>query len=161
MQATTCLCTAVNRFALPCLFVSPSAPTPPPAPPPPVALIDYSESRSTYGEPVSGNLLTNALPPPGTTTTVVAFSIAGMPTTYTPGPAAVTVTDPSTGKTAGTLVISSDGTYTFTPAAGFAGSVPTVTYTVRSSDGQTDPSQLVIDVLQSECVGYCPVEHRA
>ncbi|MEQ6289770.1 tandem-95 repeat protein, partial [Vogesella sp. GCM10023246] len=45
----------------------------------------------------------------------------------------------------GTLKLSSDGSYTFTPAANYNGSVPTVTYTV--SDGvSTDTSTLKITV---------------
>jgi hypothetical protein len=69
---------------------------------------------------------------------------------YTPGPTPVTVTDPITGKVTGTIVMLPDGTTTFTPAPGFTGPVPAISYTVTSSDGQVSPSALDITVLPGE-----------
>ncbi|WP_297081708.1 CshA/CshB family fibrillar adhesin-related protein [uncultured Demequina sp.] len=45
----------------------------------------------------------------------------------------------------GTLAIATDGSYTFTPAAGFSGPV-TADYTVEDADGQTATATLTIDV---------------
>ena len=39
----------------------------------------------------------------------------------------------------GTLVIGANGAYTFTPAANYNGTVPTVTYTVTDGSGTTTP----------------------
>jgi hypothetical protein len=36
---------------------------------------------------------------------------------------------------------------TFTPAAGFTGQAPAISYTVQSSDGQVSPGALAVTVL--------------
>ncbi|MFH5770660.1 Ig-like domain-containing protein, partial [Streptococcus agalactiae] len=46
----------------------------------------------------------------------------------------------------GTLTLRSDGTYTFTPAADWNGTVPTVSYTVSDGEGGSDTADLVITV---------------
>ena len=56
------------------------------------------------------------------------------------------VTDPVTGVVTSTVVVRPDGTYTFTPAPGFVGPVPPITYTVTASDGQAKDSVLDITV---------------
>lgn len=111
-------------------------------------LLDGNEATTTLGsQPVSGSLLANALPPNGTTVSVASFTLPGSSVVYTPGTTPVTVTDASTGAVVGSLVVQTDGSYSFTAAVGFSGTVPPVTYVVRSSDGQTNPSILVVDVL--------------
>ncbi|PZQ90837.1 MAG: hypothetical protein DI534_06535, partial [Leifsonia xyli] len=50
-----------------------------------------------------------------------------------------------TAPSSGTLTIAADGSYTFTPAAGFSGAV-TSTYTVTDDDAQTDTAVLTIRV---------------
>jgi hypothetical protein len=54
------------------------------------------------------------------------------------------VVDPATGRTAGTVVVLANGTATFTPATGFSGQAPPITYMVTSSDGQTSPGTLTV-----------------
>jgi hypothetical protein len=66
---------------------------------------------------------------------------------YPAGSPPVTVIDPVSGKTTGTVVVQPDGTVTFTPATTYTGQVPAISYTVTSSDGQVSPSALVLTVL--------------
>ena len=49
--------------------------------------------------------------------------------------------------TAGTLAINEDGEYTFTPATGYTGDVPAVTYEVTDATGATDIASLDLDVI--------------
>jgi hypothetical protein len=110
------------------------------------------------GTPLKANLLDNAVLPPGTNASIKSFTVAGSPTVYTPGPANITLVNPTTGATAGTLQVLPNGDVTFTPAPGYVGPVPTVVYVVASTDGQTDPSALNIDVVAGEgcCVCVTP-----
>ena len=66
---------------------------------------------------------------------------------YPAGPNPVTVTDPATGKVAGTVAVQPDGTVSFTPAPGFTGQVPAISYTAESSDGQVSPGAVTVTVL--------------
>ncbi len=86
--------------------------------------------------PLTGNVLTNDTDVDGDTLTVTTFEING--TTYNADSTAEIA-----GK--GSIVINSDGSYTFTPAANFNGDFPLVTYTV--SDGSlTDTATLSINI---------------
>ena len=86
--------------------------------------------------PVSGNLLNNDTDVDGPTLSVTGFSVLG--TSHAPGS---TVNLPGIGS----LVVAADGSYTFTPAPNYNGSVPTVGYTV--SDGSlTSASTLTLSV---------------
>ncbi|HZV61590.1 MAG TPA: tandem-95 repeat protein [Methylophilaceae bacterium] len=78
------------------------------------------------GAAITGNVLTNDSDRDGNNLTVTQFVVNS--TTYAAG---------STANIAGvgTLVINSNGSYTFTPAVNYGGTVPTATYTV--SDGST------------------------
>jgi hypothetical protein len=110
-------------------------------------LTDGDETRTTpYETPVSLNLLDNAVPTPGTTTSILTFTLPGDATVYTPGSTAVAVVDPASNQTTGTIVILASGNVTFTPATGFSGTVPTVSYVVQSSYFQQDNSTLMITV---------------
>ena len=115
-------------------------------------LTDASESRTVPAGsgPVVVDLLSNAVPPPGTTVNVTSFTLPGSSIVYTPGPTSVPVVDPVTGKLTGTIAVLPDGTATFLPAAGFTGQAPAISYTVTSSDGQVSPSALAITVLPGE-----------
>jgi CshA-type fibril repeat protein len=112
-------------------------------------LVDASENLAvTAGSgPLTTNVLDNAVVPPGTTATVTSFSLPGSSVVYPAGPTPVTVTDPVTGKVTGTVVVQPDGTVTFTPAPGFTGQAPAISYTVESSDGQVSPGALTVTVL--------------
>ena len=101
--------------------------------------------------PTSGNVLDNASLPPSTTATVMGFTVAGSSMVHAPG-TPVQLVDPTKGTPAGTLVVNPDGTYTFTPAADYVGTVPAISTHVRSSDGQTVISALTITVLPSTSV---------
>ena len=90
---------------------------------PPVA---NNDSQTTLEDtPAYGNVLTNDTDVDGDPLTVTQFVINGQ--TYTAG---TTATIPGVG----TLVISANGSYTFTPAPNYNGPVPPVRYYI--SDGQ-------------------------
>jgi CshA-type fibril repeat protein len=112
-------------------------------------LTDASESPTIVAGsgPLTLNVLDNTVAPAGTTVNVTSFSLPGSSVVYPAGPAPVTVTDPVTGKVAGTVVVQPDGTVTFAPAPGFTGQAPAITYTVESSDGQVSPGALAVTVL--------------
>jgi hypothetical protein len=115
-------------------------------------LKDANESQTiTAGSgPLTLNLLSNSEGPTDTTTSITSFSLPGSSITYPAGPTPVPVYDPITNKLTGTIVVQPDGTATFTPAPGFSGQVPPITYNVASSDGQSQPSTLTIEVLPGE-----------
>jgi gliding motility-associated-like protein len=89
--------------------------------------------------PVSGNVLTNDTDVDGNPLTVTQFTIPGVPGTFSAGQ---TATIPGVG----TLVINANGTYTFTPAPNYNGTVPPVTYTVSDGQGGTATATLQITV---------------
>ncbi|MHC8302408.1 retention module-containing protein [Pseudomonas sp. ZS1P83] len=70
---------------------------------------------------------------------VATFTIAGVNDTFTAGQTATIAN-------VGTLVIAADGAYTFTPAANYNGTVPTVSYTVTDGSGSGVTSTLNISV---------------
>ncbi|MEQ1487199.1 MAG: Ig-like domain-containing protein [Methylotenera sp.] len=79
----------------------------------------------------TGNVLTNDSDiDVGTTLNVTQFTIPGVGTFA----AGTTATIP--GK--GSLVINSDGSYTFTPALNFNGALPQITYTITDNSGATN-----------------------
>ena len=87
---------------------------------------------------VSGEVLTNDTDIEGSVLTVTKFVISG--SEYTPGQTASL-----TG--IGSLVINTDGTYTFTPAPNYFGEVPVVTYTISDADGGQDSATLTITII--------------
>ncbi|MFQ3617508.1 MAG: cadherin-like domain-containing protein, partial [Cyanobacteriota bacterium] len=100
--------------------------------------VDGNENLSVSEDnPLSGNLLSNATDVDGDTLSITQFTIGT--TTYTAGQ---TATIPGVG----TLIINTNGTFTFTPTAGYTGPVPPVTYTVSDGNGGTDTSTLSITV---------------
>ena len=127
-------------------------------PAPNTVLSDEGEDiRTPIDTPVSGNLLANAVVPDSTTVSVTSFTVQGVSTPFTPGTVPITLVNPVTGVITGTLVVQPNGDFTFTPASGYVGPVPTVSYTVASSDGQTNPSALNIDVVRTTLIGRNPV----
>ena len=112
-------------------------------------LLDASESPVAVAGngPLTLNVLGNAVIPAGTTASVTSFTLPGSSVVYAAGPTPVTVIDPVSGKTAGTVVVLPDGSVTFTAAKGFSGQVPAISYTVASSDGQVSPGAVAVTVL--------------
>jgi hypothetical protein len=104
---------------------------------------------TTMGTPISGNVLDNAALPSGMTAQVTGFTVAGSSTVYRPG-TPVSLTDPTSGQPVGTILMQADGNYTFMPAPGFFGPVPTLNLYERRSDGATTVSALDITVTPCE-----------
>ena len=102
---------------------------------PPVGVNDTA--RTDQGVPVTGNVLANDTDPENDTLRVTGFTVTDFPQDFLPGVPALLAG-------IGQLVIEADGRYTFTPAAGFRGTVPTVTYVL--SDG-TDTATANLDIV--------------
>ncbi len=97
--------------------------------------------------PVAGNILTNDSDPTDDVQTVQSASFlnaSGVETNLPLG----TDTDvyDEAGTLAGSIILNTDGTYEFTPATGYTGTVP-VDYVVVDSNGSTDTAILTIEVL--------------
>jgi hypothetical protein len=106
----------------------------------PSDLADADESVSTdVDTAVSGDVLLNGSSSDGPLS-VTTFTVDGQ--NYTAGDTA-TLTE-------GTLVLGGNGSYTFTPADGFIGDVPVVTYIVEDGAGDTNESTLTIVVTPAE-----------
>ncbi|BAU40646.1 cadherin-like domain-containing protein [Leptolyngbya sp. O-77] len=100
--------------------------------------IDGNETLSVAEDnPLTGNLLSNATDVDGDTLSITQFTIGT--DTYTAG-------DTATIPGVGTLIINANGTFTFTPAPNYNGSVPPVSYVVSDGNGGTDTSTLSITV---------------
>jgi hypothetical protein len=99
-----------------------------------------SVADTTVGTPIntpySGNVLRSAV---GMGLEVIGFSVDGVDGVFAAGEV-ITVAG------VGSLVINADGSYEFTPALGFVGEVPAVTFTVRDSFGLTASGILSIGV---------------
>ncbi|QTL93969.1 retention module-containing protein [Aeromonas jandaei] len=102
-------------------------------------LADLDETVTTQEDsPISGNLLDNSTNPDGPATSTIVSYDWGI-NIGVPAGVAATITG------VGTLIINADGSYTFTPATNYDGTVPAVTYQV--TDGQdTVSSTLVITI---------------
>lgn len=99
------------------------------------------------GEPTTGNLISGLSPVPGTTTRVSGFTVPGSGTSpILPGGLPVAVIDPATGNVAGMLTVQTDGTYSFTPSPGFAGTVPPISIMLTRSDGVAQEVSLSLTV---------------
>ncbi len=100
----------------------------------PVAINDTASGAEDA--PIAGNVIGNDTDADGDTLTVQDFAVGG--NTYAPG-TTVNLAE-------GDLTVNTDGTFTFTPAPNFNGSVPQVTYTATDSNGGTDAARLNITV---------------
>ncbi|WP_343870432.1 beta strand repeat-containing protein, partial [Tatumella terrea] len=117
---------------------------------PPVAVNDYVTVDKD--SPVSGNVLSNDTDKDGDTLSVTQFSVDGQ--TLKAG-------ETATLSGVGTLTISSDGAYTFTPVSGYVGAIPAATYTISDGQSTAEASVIfdhapVIEITQSTEVTYTP-----
>lgn len=100
--------------------------------------VAVNDSMSTFEDhPISGNVLSNDSVFMGNTITVSGFSVDGI--TGRPGS---TVAIPNIGS----LTMSADGVYTFTPNLNYDGLVPVITYTIVDSDGSSSSATLTIAI---------------
>ena len=106
--------------------------------------------------PATGNVLTNDVDPDGDTLTVTGYLVDGVLVTVTPGTPGVVIIPG-----AGTLSISSNGSYTFTPVPDWHGTVPTVTYTVTDGEGGTTTAELRITVTPVADIDHDTASTRA
>jgi gliding motility-associated-like protein/uncharacterized repeat protein (TIGR01451 family) len=90
---------------------------------PPIAVDD--KNTTLISVKVSGNVLPNDSDPDGDALTVTQFVVSGK--TYTAGSTAVI-----TG--VGTIVLNSNGSYTFTPLPKYVGPVPAIRYTITDGN---------------------------
>lgn len=104
-------------------------------------------NQTPVNTPVSGNVLTND--EAGSTITVQSATYINAAGATVPLPlGTATQVYTSTGTLAGSMILNADGTYTFTPATVFTGTVP-VNYTAVNSVGSTDTATLEISVIPS------------
>ncbi len=97
-----------------------------------------NETTSTPQDtPKSGSVLTNDTDPDGDTLSITTFTIGGV--TYNAG-------DTASIPGVGTIVVNTDGTYTFTPAFGYVGTVPTIGYAISDGNGGTTNGTLTLSV---------------
>ncbi|WP_166115406.1 Ig-like domain-containing protein, partial [Pseudoalteromonas sp. Z9A5] len=89
----------------------------------------------TEDTPATGNVLTNDTDADADVLNVTQFVIAGDTTVYTAGTTATIAG-------VGSLLINTNGTFTFTPAADYNGPVPSATYTVSDANGGIDTAVL-------------------
>lgn len=115
-------------------------------------MTDASESPVIVAgsNPLQLNVLSNAVLPPGATANVTSFSLPGSSIVYPAGATPVTVVDPVSGRTAGTVVMQPNGDVILTFGVGFTGQAPAISYTVQSNDGQVSPGALAVTVLPGE-----------
>lgn len=78
-----------------------------------------------YNAPTTGNVLVNDFDPDQGTLSLTRYVVFGDATIYSPG-ATATIAG------VGTIQMSSNGAYTFTPNTGYSGSVPPITYTTSN-----------------------------
>ncbi|MEM9885362.1 MAG: Ig-like domain-containing protein, partial [Bacteroidota bacterium] len=98
--------------------------------------------------PVSGNLLTNDEDPQGDAQMVTSITLPDG--TVVPVPASGTTGAINLPGGEGTIEVAADGSYTYTPASGFTGNVPTIDYTITDNTGATDTTTLDIDVIPAD-----------
>jgi gliding motility-associated-like protein len=103
---------------------------------PPVAVNDTVVTFEDMA--LNGNVLTNDTIVTGSNVKLNSFSING--TTYQPD-AIATLTG------VGTITIAANGVYTFTPVLNYSGLIPTISYVIGDTDGNTDNANIFIKVL--------------
>jgi len=88
----------------------------------------------------TGNVLPNDSDADGDSLTVTQFVVNG--STYAAGSTATIAN-------VGTLAINTNGSYTFTPVAGYSGTVPVASYSISDGNGGTAASTLSLNVTPS------------
>lgn len=91
----------------------------------PIAIADVG--RTPYNTQISGNVVSNDNNPDLVAMIVTSYTIAGVAGSFAAG---TTQTIAS-----GNITINANGSYVFTPATNFHGTVPVITYTVSGSTG--------------------------
>ncbi len=91
---------------------------------------------------LTGNLLSNDTDPNGNTLTVTGFSFTPTGGSLVSGTVGANTIIPGVG----TLIIYSNGSYTFTPAANYDGAVPVITYAISDGNGGTDTATLTLTI---------------
>jgi hypothetical protein len=107
-------------------------------------IIANNDENISYGNPVTNTLFANDRDPQNDAFTVTSI---GGGTVGTPFSVSGIDQNGNVVANAGTLVINANGTYTFTPAPGFVGSID-VPYTVTDALGATSTAKLHIDVIR-------------
>ncbi len=107
------------------------------------SVIANNDENLSYGAAVGGNLFVNDRDPQNDAFAVTSF-VGG--TVGTPGTVSGIDLNGNPVANAGTLTINANGTYTYTPAAGFVGSI-NVPYTITDAFGAISTAILHIDVL--------------
>ncbi|HEX4957232.1 MAG TPA: Ig-like domain-containing protein, partial [Lacibacter sp.] len=110
------------------------------------SVIANNDENVSYGSPVGGSLFVNDRDPQANAFTVTSF-VGG--TVGTPGIVAGIDLNGNPVANAGTLTINADGTYTYTPAPGFVGSI-NISYTITDNNVSQASSTAIlhIDVLK-------------
>ncbi|WP_029277763.1 tandem-95 repeat protein [Pedobacter borealis] len=116
--------------------------------------IATNDTKSTNEDiAATGNVISDGTPdsdPDGDPISVKNFSIAGNPTVYTAGS---TATIPNVGQ----IVVNTDGSYTFTPALNYNGSVPTITYTLLDNPIPRNPAATPAETTGTLIITLNPV----
>ena len=105
----------------------------------PAPVADDDTATTKEDTEVRGNVLINDSDPDGDPLKVTGFKVAGDDTDYAAG-------NTATIDGVGTIIINEDGSYTFTPADDWNGTVPTITYTISDGEGGEDTADLNITV---------------
>lgn len=110
---------------------------------PPEAVDD--DNTGVQGRPLLGTLITNDSDADNDPLRVTEFSVTGLPGTFTPGQTAVI-------PGMGSLLVSEDGGYTFTPLPSFIGSVPVVSYTITDGNNSFASAELSLTIAADDAV---------
>lgn len=110
---------------------------------PPEAVDD--DNTGVQGRPLLGTLITNDSDADNDPLRVTEFSVTGLPGTFTPGQTAVI-------PGMGSLLVSEDGSYTFTPLPSFIGSVPVVSYTITDGNNGFASAELSLTIAADDAV---------
>ncbi len=112
------------------------------------SVIANNDENISYGNPVSNNLLLNDADPQGNNFTITAVTGGTVGTGF---PVAGVDQNGIPVVNAGTLIVNANGSYTFTPASGFVGSI-NVPYTITDNNASPSTSTAIlhIDVLADQ-----------
>ncbi|MGV8920619.1 MAG: Ig-like domain-containing protein [Pseudomonas sp.] len=105
----------------------------------PPSAINDSPQAIQQGHNASGNVLSNDTDADGNPLSVSGFSVNGVSGSFNPG-------DTVTIVGVGSLSLLGNGSYLFTPAASYFGSVPVITYSVSDGHGGSASAELHITV---------------